>query len=347
MVLGDPESGPRSVVSVRGLKVHFPLSRGGFLGGKRQPLRAVDGIDFAIQAGRTLGLVGESGSGKTTVGRAILRRVPATEGSISLDGIDITQLNGERLRRLRCRMQMVFQDPHGSLNPRMKVLESVAEPLVVHRLAGSAEEARERVEELLASTGMPPEAADRYPHTFSGGQLQRVGIARALALGPEFLVLDEPVASLDTSIQAQVVNLLMELQHELDLTYLFIAHDLSIVRNISHEVAVMYAGEVVERAPTDDLYGRPLHPYTRSLLSSVPVPDPIVERNRRRGVLIGELPDPVHPPPGCRFYSRCPLREPGRCDVDAPLLRRIEGHHWAACHFAEDLGAGPAGPSRR
>jgi peptide/nickel transport system ATP-binding protein len=270
-------------------------------------VHAVDDVSFEIRRGETLGLVGESGSGKTTTGRAILRRVSITAGRIWFKGRDITGLRGEELRRLRRDMQLVFQDPYASLNPRMRVLDIVAEPLLVHGLVRRIEDAEDRVVELLELVGLPVDAVERYPHAFSGGQRQRIGIARALALEPDLIVADEPVSALDVSIRAQVVNLMQDLQERLGLTYLFIAHDLSVVRHISHRIAVMYAGKLVELADRDEIYRDPRHPYTRALLSAVPIPDPRVQRARSSAVLRGEIPNPVQPPTGCRFHTRCPI----------------------------------------
>jgi oligopeptide/dipeptide ABC transporter ATP-binding protein len=320
----------RPLVDVAGLSIKFPVGRSGFWGGSMRYVHAVDDVSFSIARGETLGLVGESGSGKTTIGRAVLRRIPPSAGSIRFRGDDITQTKGAELRQLRRHMQLVFQDPYASLNPRMTVLELVAEPLVVHGLAKDAAAARPQVVDLLDRCGLPVDTVDRYPHAFSGGQRQRIGIARALALRPEFIVADEPVSALDVSVRAQVVNLLQDLQHELGLTYLFIAHDLSVVRHISHRIAILYAGRMVEIAPTDDVYDRPLHPYTEALLSSVPIPDPPLQRQRRRIVLTGEIPNPVDPPPGCRFASRCPLVH-DRCTRETPQLEEKQPGHLVAC----------------
>jgi peptide/nickel transport system ATP-binding protein len=318
------------LVEVDNLSIRFPVGRAGFWGQHVRPVHAVDEVSFAIAKGETLGLVGESGSGKTTTGRAILRRIDPFAGSIRFRGDDITATTGKRLRELRRHMQLVFQDPYASLNPRMTVLELVAEPLVVHGLAKDADAARPQVSELLDRCGLPVDSADRYPPAFSGGQRQRVGIARALALRPDFIVADEPVSALDVSVRAQVVNLLQDLQTDLGLTYLFIAHDLSVVRHISHRIAILYAGRLVELAPSDDVYERPLHPYTEALLSSVPIPDPPVQRARRRIVLTGEIPNPIDPPAGCRFQSRCPLVH-DRCRSETPPLEEKLPGHFVAC----------------
>jgi peptide/nickel transport system ATP-binding protein len=323
-----PDGSP--LVDVEGLTIRFPVGRSGFWGRTILEVHAVDDVSLTIPRGETLGLVGESGSGKTTTGRAILRRIPPTAGTIRFNGRDISRVSGEQLRKLRRHMQLVFQDPYASLNPRMSVLELVAEPLVVHRLAKNAEGAREQVADLLGRCGLPSDAIDRHPHAFSGGQRQRIGIARALALRPDFIVADEPVSALDVSVRAQVVNLLQDLQRDLGLTYLFIAHDLSVVRHISHRIAIMYAGRLVEVAPADRIYEDPKHPYTEALLSSVPIPDPPVQRQRRRIVLSGEIPNPISPPPGCRFQTRCPLVEE-RCRHEIPPLEEKAPGHVAAC----------------
>ena len=325
---GDPA--PAALVEVDGLTIRFPVGRTGFWGRTRLEVHAVEDVSLTVGRGETLGLVGESGSGKTTVGRAILRRLTPTAGTIRFDGQDITHTKGEELRRLRKRMQVVFQDPYASLNPRMTVLQLVAEPLVVHGQARNAAAARDQVVELIDRCGLPGDTLDRHPHAFSGGQRQRIGIARALALRPDFIVADEPVSALDVSVRAQVVNLLQDLQDELGLSYLFIAHDLSVVRHISHRIAILYAGKLVELAPAQQVYDHPIHPYTEALLSSVPIPDPPMQRQRRRIVLSGEIPDPVDPPPGCRFQTRCPLAE-DRCRHEQPPLEEKAPGHFAAC----------------
>jgi len=324
---GDTEP---PIVEVNDLSVHFPVGRSGFWGQHRRVVHAVDNVSFFISRGETLGLVGESGSGKTTTGRAILRRVEPTSGTVRFMGSDITQTTGGELRRLRRHMQLVFQDPYASLDPHMSVAELVAEPMIVHGMARRVGDVREQVITLLERCGLSAGTADRYPHVFSGGQRQRIGIARALALEPDFLVADEPVSALDVSVRAQVVNLLQDLQDELGLTYLFIAHDLSVVRHISHRIAIMYAGHIVEIADRDTIYGSSVHPYTEALLSSVPIPDPPAQRARRRIVLQGEIPDPVSPPPGCRFASRCALVEE-HCRQEGPVLSTRSHHHQMAC----------------
>ena len=320
----------RPLIEVDHLTIHFPVGRSRLLGRQQQVVHAVEDVSFSINRGETLGLAGESGSGKTTTGRAILRRIDPKRGTIRFRGRDITQSSGQALRHLRRHMQLVFQDPYASLNPRMNVLDLVAEPLIVHGIYNSTDDAREYVLELLEQCGLSADTADRFPHAFSGGQRQRIGIARAIGLRPEFIVADEPVSALDVSIRAQVVNLLQDLQDELGITYLFIAHDLSVVRHISNRVAIMYAGQIVEIADRDTIYERPLHPYTEALLSSIPVPNPQLQRDRRRIVLSGEIPDTLEPPSGCRFASRCPLVEE-RCHVEMPSLSPRSETHDAAC----------------
>ena len=327
--MSGPDLSAPPTLSVRDLAVDYEISRGGLFR-RRRAVTAVQGISFDIAPGETLGLVGESGSGKTTVGRAILRRIPATGGSICFEGQDITHLQGEPLRRLRAHMQIVLQDPYTSLNPRMLVGDIVAEPLIVHGLAPSREAARETVAALLTRVGMPADAAGRYPHSFSGGQRQRIGIARALAMKPALIVADEPVSALDVSVRAQVVNLMQDLQRDLGLSLLFIAHDLAVVRHISHRVAIMYAGHIVELAPREAIYDRPIHPYTQALLSAVPVANPGVQRQRRRIVHPGESVDIANPPSGCRFHPRCPLATEQCRDHAPPLTDRGAGH-LAAC----------------
>jgi oligopeptide/dipeptide ABC transporter ATP-binding protein len=333
------------LVQVEDLKVWFPIRSGIVLDRHVGDVKAVDGVSLDIQRGETLGLVGESGCGKSTVGRALLRLYDPTAGRIVFDGTDITHLKEHELRPLRRRMQMVFQDPYASLNPRHSVGRMVGEPLRVHGLARGREVHR-RVRELLQIVGLPADAASRYPHEFSGGQRQRIGLARSLALNPDFIVCDEPVSALDVSIQAQIVNLLENLQREFDLTYLFIAHDLAVVRHISDRIAVMYLGQIMELSPADDLYDNPLHPYTISLLSAIPIPDPEVERQRTSILLQGDLPSPANPPTACRFHTRCPYVQPTRCRDDEPELRPLEGH-LVKCHFAEEIKAGEIAPQQR
>ncbi|MCQ3804196.1 MAG: ABC transporter ATP-binding protein [bacterium] len=321
---------PSALLEVEGLTVTFNVGREGFWGQRRRRLTAVDDISFSIKRGETFGLVGESGSGKTTTGRAILGKVPIASGRVRFAGRDITGMEGKERRSIRQNMQLIPQNPYGSLNPRMKVRDLVAEPLVVHQRFPSARRATERVVELLELTGMNPDDLYKYPHAFSGGQRQRIVIARALALNPDLIIADEPVSALDVSIQAQVVNLLQDLQRRLDLTYIFIAHDLAVVRHISHRIGIMYAGKLVEVANGEDVYRTPIHPYTEALLSSVPIPDPRIERDRAAKVIPGEPPDPMQPPPGCRFHARCPLVQK-RCIEEAPPLEVKKPEHQAAC----------------
>ena len=327
-----------NLLEVTDLYKYFPI-HAGLMSRHVGDVKAVDGVDLIIKAGETLGLVGESGSGKTTVGRVILRLLPATRGDVCFDGKPILKLSRAEVRRLRKEMQIIFQDPFASLNPRMTVGDIVGEPLKIHHIAsGKAEQLR--VQDLLRRVGLQPYHANRYPHEFSGGQRQRIGIARALAVDPKFIVCDEPVSALDVSIQAQVINLLEDLQSQLGLTYLFIAHDLSVVRHISTRVAVMYVGKIMELANRDDLYEQPLHPYTQSLLSAIPIPDPHVERRRKRIVLTGDIPSPVNPPSGCRFHTRCPIAF-DRCKIEVPPLAEYRPGHFAACHWVEEHGGAP------
>jgi oligopeptide/dipeptide ABC transporter ATP-binding protein len=320
------------LLRVENLVKHFPINRGIF---QKQvgAVRAVDDVSFEVKRGETLGLVGESGCGKSTTGRAVLQLHRPTSGSVYYDGVDLVKLKGEELRRMRRKMQMIFQDPYASLNPRMTVGEIIREPLLVHNISNEAD-ANERVRQLLELVRLNPSFATRYPHEFSGGQRQRIGIARALALQPAFIVCDEPISALDVSIQAQVVNLLEELQDKFGLTYLFIAHDLSMVRHISDRVAVMYLGVVVEMADREELFKNPLHPYTQALLSAVPIPDPVKEATRKRTILVGDVPSPANPPSGCRFRTRCPIAEP-MCAEKRPEFREVKPGHFAACFFAE------------
>ncbi|HTH65054.1 MAG TPA: oligopeptide/dipeptide ABC transporter ATP-binding protein [Gemmatimonadales bacterium] len=323
------------LVDVRALVKHYARQRAWLgLGRARNAVRAVDGVSFAIPAGKTLGLVGESGSGKTTVARTLLRLTEPTSGSFRLDGTEVFGLRATPLRALRRRMQIVFQDPYGSLNPRMTVRQTLREPLAIHRLVPKAERDA-RVHALLGEVGLDQTLADQYPHELSGGQRQRVGIARALSVEPAFLVCDEPVSALDVSVQAQVLNLLADLQRARGLTYLFIAHDLAVVKHIADDVAVMYLGRIVERAPRAAVYSLPRHPYTRSLLSAIPVPDPTA--TPQRIILQGDVPSPADPPAGCPFHPRCPHpRKTDRCRTEPPALREVTPGHLAACHFAED-----------
>ena len=318
------------LVEVEHLVMYFPVTAGVFRR-KVADVKAVDDVSFYVKKGETLGLVGESGCGKTTTGRCILRLYDITSGKVTFHGKDITGMDSRNLRRMRRNMQLIYQDPFASLDPRMTAGEIIGEPLLVHKVA-KGKEYRKQTRELLEMVELTAAMADRYPHEFSGGQRQRIGIARALALRPDFVVCDEPVSALDVSIQAQVITLLMRLREELNLTYLFIAHDLSVVRNISDRVAVMYLGKIVETTASDELYAKPLHPYTISLLSAVPIPDPVVDRTRKRIILKGDVPSPINPPSGCPFHPRC-YQAIDRCKVDVPELRTIEGEHEAACHL--------------
>jgi len=320
------------LVEIQNLSVHFPVHAGALIKKKVGDIKAVDGISLQIPRGSTMGLVGESGSGKTTTGSAILHLEKATGGKLFFEGNDITKATKKQVRSLRGRMQMIFQDPFGSLNPRMKVRDIIGEPLVIHHLAGSRSDYREKVAELLQIVGLDPSMGDRYPHEFSGGQRQRIGVARSLAVKPSFIVCDEPVSALDVSIQAQIINLLEDLQEKFDLTFLFIAHDLAVVRHISSEIAVMYLGKIVEIASRLDLYRNPLHPYTKALLSAVPIPNPKVEAQRQHILLKGEVPSPLNPPKGCRFHPRCEESMPV-CTVEEPAMKAMDSGHYVACHL--------------
>ena len=321
----------RPLLEVKGLRMHFPITEGVVRRRLVGEVKAVDGIDFDIRRGETMGLVGESGCGKTTTGRCILRLEQPTGGQILYDGVDLAKLARRELMAIRRRIQVVFQDPYSSLNPRMKVGDIIAEPMKVHGVEPDAEKRAARVRELLSVCGLNPRFADRYPHEMSGGQRQRVGIARALALKPEFIVCDEAVSALDVSIQAQVINLLEDLRERFGLTYLFIAHDLSVVRHLCQRVAVMYLGRIVELAESDELFDNPLHPYTKALLAAVPVPDPSVEEGREFRPPPGEVPSPINPPSGCVFHPRCPIAV-DRCKQARPEVREVKPGHWVACH---------------
>ncbi len=325
------ENGADYLVRISDLTMHFPI-RKGILQRIASTVRAVDGVNLSIGRGETLGLVGESGCGKTTLGRSLIRLYEPTSGRILFDGKDLLKLSAEAMQRLRRRMQLIFQDPYSSMNPGMKVWRIIGEPMQVHGI-GDASRIRNRAAALLEKVGLSANHLDRYPHEFSGGQRQRIVIARALALNPDFVICDEPVSSLDVSVQAQIINLLEELQADLGLTYLFIAHDLAVVRHISDRVAVMYLGKIVELADHESIYTQPLHPYTQALLSAVPMPDPVTERSRTGVVLEGDLPSPSAPPPGCRFHTRCPIAEQGRCDLIEPEFREARPGHWVACHL--------------
>ena len=331
------QSGNGTLLEISGLKVHFPVKRGLIFDRTVGVIKAVDGVSFAIKPGETLGLVGESGSGKTTTGRAILQLVNATEGTVNFEGRDLVSLSSRDMRLMRRRLGMVFQDPYGALNPRMTAGAIIGEPLVVHGLYDGKTDLRNQVSDLLETVGLNRGMADRYPHEFSGGQRQRIGVARALAARPSFMVLDEPVSALDVSIQAQIINLLQNLQEEFGLSYLFIAHDLSVVRHISDRVAVMYLGKIVELADCDELYENPLHPYTRALLSAIPIPDPELDRRRERIVLEGDIPSPLNPPSGCVFHTRCPVAIDD-CSGYVPEMREVSPDHWVACIRADDYG---------
>jgi oligopeptide transport system ATP-binding protein len=319
------------LVKVEGLKKHFPIRQGLIFEKVTGSVKAVDGINFFIQRGETLGLVGESGCGKTTAGRTILGLYPITEGKVLISGISLEEATKEQMKLFRRKAAMIFQDPYASLNPRWTVSAIIGEPLRVHKIATNVRERDERVNELMLKVGLSPRLINRFPHEFSGGQRQRIGVARALASNPEFIVCDEPISALDVSIQAQVVNLLEDLQDEFTLTYLFIAHDLSMVRHICDRVAVMYLGIIVELAERDELYENPLHPYAQALLSAVPIPDPKTGRKRQRIILPGDVPSPINPPPGCRFHPRCPIAQE-HCSQLVPEWREINPGHWVACH---------------
>ncbi|WP_107773108.1 ABC transporter ATP-binding protein [Nocardioides sediminis] len=333
------------LVDVRGLKVHFPIKRGVIFDRTVGHVYAVDGVDLQLRRGETYGLVGESGCGKSTLGRAILNLETPTEGTVLFDGEDIASLKGETLRRKRQHMQMVFQDPMSSLDPRQSVESLLVEGMRAHGLDTDKAATHARLRELLQAVGLPPAALQKYPHEFSGGQRQRIGIARALSVDPELIVADEPVSALDVSVQAQVLNLLEELQDEFGLTFLVVAHDLAVVRHISDRIGVMYLGGLVEESEAGELYDLPLHPYTRALMSAVPVPDPVLEDTREQILLTGDLPSPSRPPSGCRFHTRCPWRQPTRCDDERPQLRVVdvpgasEGHR-VACHWVEAIASG-------
>jgi len=332
-VESPPAAGSRTtapLVDIRDLKVHFPVRQGFIFQRVTGAVKAVDGVSLSIAEGETLGLVGESGSGKTTIGRAVIGLTEPTSGEVLFEGTDIAGLKGSQLRRARRRLGMIFQDPYGALNPRLTAGDIVGEPLVVHSLCENKREYRAKVGELLETVGLNRSMANRYPHEFSGGQRQRLGVARAIAARPRFIVLDEPVSALDVSIQAQIINLLQDLQADFGLSYLFIAHDLSVVRHIGNRVAVMYLGKIMEVAGRNDLYEEPLHPYTKALLSAVPIPDPRRDRRRERVVLSGDIPSPQNPPPGCVFHTRCPIAIDD-CSRAVPELREVSGAHRVAC----------------
>ena len=323
-----------SFLKIDNLKMHFPIMRGVIFQRQVGAIKAVDGLNFSMFKGETLGLVGESGCGKSTTGRAILQLYRPTDGNVVFEGKDLTKTSGEELRKMRRRMQMIFQDPYASLNPRMTVGSIISEPLEVHGIGSNRKERQERVQDLLKRVNLNPYFVNRYPHEFSGGQRQRIGIARALAVNPAFIVCDEPISALDVSIQAQIINLLEDLQEELGLTYLFIAHDLSVVRHISDRIAVMYLGKIVELADRDALYANPMHPYTQALLSAVPIPDPVIESKRQRIILEGDVPSPANPPKGCHFNTRCP-RVMDVCRQQEPPFKDYGDGHYAACFLYE------------
>ncbi len=326
------------LVEVRNLQMYFPVTAGIIFQRAVAQIKAVDDVSFYVRKGETLGLVGESGCGKTTTGRCILQLYKPTGGQVLFGGQELTSMSTRQMRVMRRQMQVIFQDPYSSLNPRMTAGNIIGEPLIVHGLVNSKEEYRERVSELLQNVGLNPYMADRFPHEFSGGQRQRIGVARALSVDPSFIVCDEPVSALDVSIQAQIVNLLEDLQEQFDLTYLFIAHDLSVVRHISNRVAVMYLGHIVEIADRNEIYQSPMHPYTRALLSAVPIPDPVIDAQRERILLSGEVPSPLNPPSGCVFHPRCPVAIDS-CSSVVPELREVDTEHWAACIQSPGYGS--------
>jgi oligopeptide/dipeptide ABC transporter ATP-binding protein len=329
----------KTLVDVRDLKMHFPMTRGIIFQRVVGYVRAVDGVSFSIERGQTLGLVGESGSGKTTIGRTIVRLYKPTTGQILFDNKDLAKMEGEELRQMRRYVQMIFQDPFASLNPRYTIGSLIAEPMHIYKVASGAE-IRERTVELLRVVGLRPEYIDRYPHEFSGGQRQRIAVARALSINPECIIADEPVSALDVSVRAQVLNLLQRLQHQFNLTYLFVSHDLSVVRHVADRIAVMYLGKIVELSDRDELYAAPKHPYTKALLSAIPIPDPQIEKRRQRIILSGDLPSPIKIPTGCRFHTRCPMAQ-NICREVEPVYEAKEGReHYAACHFSEYVTPG-------
>lgn len=336
MLETDTAVASKTLLDVRDLKMHFPLTSGVILQRVVGYVRAVDGVSFTIARGQTLGLVGESGSGKTTIGRTIVRLYKPTGGQMLFDNVDLATLQGEPLRQARQRVQMIFQDPYASLNPRYTIGSLIAEPMNIYKVA-SSNEIRERTAELLRVVGLRAEYIDRYPHEFSGGQRQRIAVARALAINPEFVIADEPVSALDVSIRAQVLNLLQSLQQRFNLTYLFVSHDLGVVRHVADRIAVMYLGKIVELGDRDEIYDAPKHPYTRALLSAVPIPDPQIEKHRQRIILSGDLPSPIKIPSGCRFHTRCPMAQDVCREVE-PVFEAKEGReHYSACHFAEKV----------
>ncbi len=335
---GDSSNQNEVLLEVKNLKMHFPVTSGMFFSRTVAHIKAVDDVSFFVRKGETLGLVGESGCGKTTTGRCILQLYKPTAGEVIFEGRELTTLPSNDMRRMRREMQVIFQDPYSSLNPRMTAGNIIGEPLIIHKLVDNKAAYRERVAELLQNVGLNPYMADRFPHEFSGGQRQRIGVARALSVEPKFIVADEPVSALDVSIQAQIINLLEDLQERFNLTYLFIAHDLSVVRHISDRVGVMYLGHMVEMADRNEIYVDPIHPYTKALLSAVPIPDPVIDAQRERVVLTGEVPSPLNPPSGCVFHPRCPIAT-AECSQVIPELRQVQPNHWAACIHAPGYGA--------
>jgi len=335
---GDSSNQSKVLLEVKNLKMHFPVTSGMFFSRAVAHIKAVDDVSFFVRKGETLGLVGESGCGKTTTGRCILQLYKPTAGEVIFEGRELTTLSSNDMRKMRREMQVIFQDPYSSLNPRMTAGNIIGEPLIIHKLVDNKAAYRERVAELLQNVGLNPYMADRFPHEFSGGQRQRIGVARALSVEPKFIVADEPVSALDVSIQAQIINLLEDLQERFNLTYLFIAHDLSVVRHISDRVGVMYLGHVVEMADRNAIYVDPVHPYTKALLSAVPIPDPVIDAQRERVVLTGEVPSPLNPPSGCVFHPRCPIAT-AECSQVVPELREVQPNHWAACIHAPGYGA--------
>ncbi len=341
------DNGSKEVLlDVDNLKMHFPITQGIVFQRQVGAIKAVDGISFKLYRGETLGLVGESGCGKSTTGRSILQLYRPTAGQVNFEGEELTKIKGEELRRTRRRMQMIFQDPYASLNPRMTVGSIIGEPLEVHNIGSSKKERQDRVQDLLKTVGLNPYFVNRYPHEFSGGQRQRIGVARALAVNPSFIVCDEPISALDVSIQAQIINLLEDLQGELNLTYLFIAHDLSVVRHISDRIAVMYLGKIVELADRDELYLKPLHPYTQALLSAVPIPDPVIEEKRPRMILEGDVPSPANPPQGCNFNTRCP-QVMDVCRENDPTFTDLGDGHYVACFLYDQVKPIPVPMAKR
>ena len=342
----ETQSSEETLLSIDDLKVHFPIKEGVLFDRTVGYVYAVDGVSLSIKRGQTYGLVGESGCGKTTLGRAVLRLVDITDGQVKFGETDLAKLKSEPMRKVRSNLQMVFQDPLGSLDPRQNVESILMEGLETHNIGANRQDRRDRILRTLDAVGLPRNARSRYPHEFSGGQRQRIGIARALVLEPDIIICDEPVSALDVSIQAQVLNLLEQIQKDLDLTYLVIAHDLAVVRHISDVIGVMYLGSLVEEAPSDMLYNEPKHPYTKALMSAVPVPDPDVEDNRERILLSGDLPSPSNPPSGCRFHTRCPWRQAELCDTERPQMRELSTGHRVACHYAQEIEDGTVVPNK-